>query len=260
MFLISKLFTSFFLPPGIFILALFIASFYAKRFRKTLFAISFIFLLISIKYVANILLSPLESPYNKPFQPQKGVQAVVVLAGGSVYKAANLPLAGSSFKRFVYGLMIAKRENLPLIYTGINAFKRGEEDFAIKQTVQELNEYLHLNIPVSSTLKNEFCVIFEKRSVDTYRNALFTKKLFEENGIKNPKIYLVTSAYHMKRSEIIFKNTGFEVTPEATDFLISKVSHYTAFLPNMGGFQLSFVAIHEYFGILKAILLRGMEL
>ncbi len=259
MFFISKIFTSFLLPPGIFVISLFIASFLAKRFKKTLFFIALIFLLISTKHIGNYLLMPLEEPYNKAFQAKKGVDAVVVLAGGSIYKPPNIPLGGSSFKRLMYGLMIAKKENLPLIYTGLNAFKRGEEDFAIKETIKELNKYLNLNIEMSKTLQKKFCVISEKRSVDTYHNALFTKEIFNKAGIKKPKIYLVTSAYHMRRASIIFKNMGFEAIPEATDFLASKVSHYTAFIPSMGGFQSSFTAIHEYFGILKALILRGMK-
>ncbi len=259
MFFISKIFTAIFLPPGIFIISLFIASFLAKKFKKTLLLTAFVFLILSTKYFGNFLLSPLEDPYNKPFYPQKGIDAVVVLAGGSVYSASNLPLSASSLKRFIYGLMIAKKYNLPVIYTGLNAFKKGKEDFAIKESVKELNEYLKLNIKITDKLSKDFSLICEKRSVDTYQNALFTKEIFEKAKIPNPKIYLVTSGYHMKRAEIIFKNIGFKVFPRATDFLKSKVSHYTAFLPSMGGFRVSYAAIHEYFGIAKAIILRGMK-
>jgi len=259
-FYISKLFTSFLLPPGIFIAALFAAALYAKKYRKIFMGFAFIFLIFSIRAFSNLLLSPLEKPYEKPFVKNEKAQAVVVLAGGSLISSPNLPLYPGAFKRLIYAIMIAKKNNLPLIYTGSDTLQKDKSSYAVKKTLKQLQEYLNIPLPVSEKIKNEFCIIIENESLDTYQNALFTKRLFEKNGIKNPYIYLVTSAYHMKRATILFKNMGFRPIPEATDFQVNEEVNYSYYLPTFNALTSSFLALHEYFGILKAVLLRGMKI
>ncbi len=253
-FYISKIFTSFLLPPGIFIAALFLSAFYAKKYKKLFLGFAIVFLIFSIRAFSNLLLSPLEEPYTKPFVKNKNAKAVVVLAGGSLIDSPNLPLYPGSLKRLIYGIMIAKKENLPLIYTGADTLKKEKQEKAIRQTIKELQKSLNLSLPIKNKIENRFCIVIEKYSLNTYQNALFTKKLFEKNGFKNPSIYLVTSAYHMKRSELLFKRMGFLVTPEATDFQLNKDINYAYFLPTFNALTTSFLALHEYFGIIKELI------
>jgi len=235
------------------------AAVYSKKFRKLFLFIAITFLLLSIRFFANMLLDPLEKPYNRAFTAKKDIQAVVVLSGGSMPGSANLPLDASAFKRLVYGLMIAKKSNLPLVFSGSQGRVKEDESFAVKKSLRQMQEFLGIKFPVSKSIENRFCVVFEDKSLDTYQNALFSKKLFEKNGIEHPKIYLVTSAYHMKRSKLLFKNAGFVVTPAATDFHINPCINYATFFPTLSAFNISYAAVHEYFGILKAVLLRGVK-
>ena len=46
---------------------------------------------------------------------------------------------------------------------------------------------------------------------DTYRNAIYTAAKLEQLGLH--KILLVTSAFHMRRSEALFAARGLEVIP-----------------------------------------------
>ena len=87
-----------------------------------------------------MLLSPLENPYNKPLSFCKDVDGVVVLGGGKTKGANNLPLSADAFKRAIYGLMIAKKEKLPLIFTGGGLDKRYSESQALK-IKQHLNHF-----------------------------------------------------------------------------------------------------------------------
>ncbi len=225
-----------------------------KRFRVFFIFSSIIFYLLSTQFIGNKLLYPLENEYNKPLKKQD-VDAVVILSGGHNSANANLPIQDAAFKRFVYGIMIAKKENLPIVFTGAGIRDYCAVD-AAKETVKELNEYLDINLSISNKLEDRFLIVFEDSSLDTYENAAFTKKLFEKNGILKPKIYLVTSAFHMKRSVLLFEKEGFIVYPAATGFMISDELSFLAYFPSMGGLRSSYYALHEYIGILSRKLLK----
>jgi len=248
-YIVSKLFTYLVLPPGIFILLLLLASFYAKKFKFIFLLGAFGFYALSNSFVADILLTPLETPYNVTLDKTLKADAVIVLAGGSVAGSANLPLANDAYKRAVWGLMIAKQTNLPLYFSGAGLYKKYTEADAFNDSVNEIKTNLQVE---------DISLHVENRSLDTYQNAKFSKELFKEQGIENPTIFLVTSAYHMKRSVKLYKNFGFNVIPAATGFRISnKPKNNWDYLPNMGAFQKSYVALHEYAGLLSLIL-RGI--
>ena len=116
-YIFSKLFTYLVLPPGIFILLFALAALYAKRFRLFFLANAIVFYLLSTSYVADWLLAPLETPFNKPLEKQP-VDAVIVLGGGHTQGVANLPLSSDAYKRMMWGLMVAKSNNLPLLFSG----------------------------------------------------------------------------------------------------------------------------------------------
>jgi uncharacterized SAM-binding protein YcdF (DUF218 family) len=248
-YIVSKLFTYLVLPPGIFILLLLLASFYAKKFKFIFLLGAFGFYALSNSFVSDILLTPLETPYNVTLDKTLKADAVIVLAGGSVAGSANLPLANDAYKRVVWGLMIAKQTNLPLYFSGAGLYKKYTEADAFNDSVNEIKTNLQVE---------DISLHVENRSLDTYQNAKFSKELFKEQGIENPTIFLVTSAYHMKRSVKLYKNFGFNVIPAATGFRISnKPKNNWDYLPNMGAFQKSYVALHEYAGLLSLIL-RGI--
>ncbi len=258
-FIVSKLFTFLVLPPGIFILIFFIMVFYAKKFKTVFIFFALGFYLLSNIYVANFLLRPLEQPYNKAFDSKIKADAVVVLGGGNASGSANLPLNADPSKRALYGLMIAKSQNIPLIFSG-GALKGDEsEASSFIKSMKEISKYLGVDMEFSPKLQmNRFVISTENRSIDTYQNAKFTKERFEEAGIQNPAIYLTTSAYHMKRAVQLYRHFGFKVIPCATDFKIGKrQKSIWDYFPKMGAFYKSYLALHEYAGLLS-LKLRGI--
>ncbi len=60
-------------------------------------------------------------------------------------------------------------------------------------------------------------IIIESSSRNTHENALFVKDLVANNS-KSGKVILITSAFHMRRSEGCFKKVGIDVTGFSTDF------------------------------------------
>ena len=58
-------------------------------------------------------------------------------------------------------------------------------------------------------------ILIENRAKNTIENGICTKELMQQRGFK--RALLVTSAYHMRRAEMIFKTLGVHVVPVATD-------------------------------------------
>ena len=239
-YIISKLFTYLILPPGIFILVLLFAGFVAKKFKWLFFGSGLLLYLLSNNFISNALLKPLETiHYKDPVQPT----AVVVLGGGTnsydVLKASP-----DAFKREVYGILVAKEHNLPFIFTGggtkVNEAKNIEKDINL----------------ITKTCNCKLKTFYEGKSLDTYENAKYTAQLFEKLHLKK-EIYLVTSAYHMKRSIALFKYFKFKIIPKPVGFLYNP--HYTLWdiFPKEGAFHNSYKAIHEYFGLLS-LKIRGI--
>ncbi len=232
MFIISKIFTAFLLFPGIFVIIFLFFSFKTKQKKIFIFLAAFTWL-ISVKPVSNILLYPLENIKII----NKKAPYVVVLGGGVVDKDI-FKSSAHQFKRVVYGTCIAVRENIPLVFTGAGV---GRESEKVKHDIKYLENSFNFKIKT----------YFENRSKNTKQNAYFTAKLFQKYGFKK-RIYLVTSAFHMKRAMINFKKAGFEVIPRPTDFLSNYNYVWYDFLPSMDSFYRSYWAFHEYIGILKA--------
>lgn len=249
-YIVSKLFTYLVLPPGIFIVMFLLASLYAKKFKAIFFLFAISFYLLSNSYVADWLLKPLEKPYNHKLDINKKADAVIVLGGGSIAGSANLPLANDAYKRAIWGLMIAKQTNLPLYFSGAGTYKQYTEAEAFMDSINEVKNNLGVD---------NISLHVETKSLDTYQNAKFSKQMFLSKGIEKPTIYLVTSAYHMKRSIKLYKHFGFNIIPAATGFKISnKPKTYWSYLPNIWAFNKSYTALHEYAGLLS-LKLRGIK-
>ena len=235
LFVVSKLFNAFFLPPGLFVL---VFVYFAFKTRKTLKVISlttaaFLYL-ISTKPVANLLLTPLEN-----IIIHKNDTKFTILLGGGISTKDYFKFSNNSFKREVYAYIVA--QNNTLIFTGAD-----EEIKAFKEDYKIFHKYFGISVPYYIT----------KPSYNTYQNAKNSAEMFEKNGWEK-KIYLVTSAYHMKRSMKLFEHFGFEVVPKPVGFLKDEVYTFIDFIPSMENFYKSYVALHEYFGLLS-LKLRGL--
>jgi uncharacterized SAM-binding protein YcdF (DUF218 family) len=258
-YIVSKLFTYLVLPPGIFIIFFVIASFFTKKFKFIFILTALSFYALSNSYVSDFLLKPLERPFNKTLDKTTKVDAVIVLGGGSIVGSANLPLANDAYKRALWGVMVAKKQNLPLLFSGAGFYKKYTEADAFLDSMQEIQDNLHVEMNISKSLHvNSFSLHVEDKSLDTYQNAKFSKEKFTELGIDKPTIYLVTSAYHMKRSIKLYEHFGFRVIPAATGFRLSnKAKNNWDYLPSIGALHDSYTALHEYAGLFS-LTLRGI--
>ena len=197
---------------------------------------------MSFHPLADLLLHPLEY---RAYPPSTSTpRAVVVLGGGSISHAPNLPTSPAGTKRILYGLMLANDTGLPLIVSG-------EENESARTTLIQIIRRFHLPFKECASLRPH-CFLIEGRSKDTYQNALFTAE-------KAPKsIYLVTSAYHMPRSYRLFRHFGMDVTPAPTDYRSWSEYRPLDMLPSHEAMDKTYRALHEYLGLLS-LYLRGVS-
>lgn len=225
-YFLSKLFTYTILPPSLFIWGLVIASF--KKIKFLSLSLALLFWFLSTQFGANLLLYPLE---NWHFETPKITPKYVVVLGGGFDKGDLATSAGAT-ERIIKGLVLANTHHIPFVYSGCEA------KYA-KKTVTYIQQGFGTHIPT----------LYEGKSLDTYQNAKFTASL-----LPNKTIYLVTSAYHLPRAYKLFRHFDFTIVPIKTDFKTKEEYRIWSIFPQMGSFRNSYLAIHEYVGLLSLIL------
>jgi uncharacterized SAM-binding protein YcdF (DUF218 family) len=100
-------------------------------------------------------------------------------------------------------------------------------------------------------------IVLEKQSRNTYENALYSKRLLDERGIRD--VLVVTSAAHMLRALAVFRSLGLNAVPAATDFESGGAIDYeypAVWIPDAGALVGTGAAMKEYLGI-AVYTLRG---
>ena len=236
-----KFCASFILPPGIFFVALFFISFYAyKKLRqKTLalliFSVTFAFYLISTNLVAGFLIGSLEETYSPPEKFEGDV--IVVLGGGAFADVPDIDgegaLCAAPSSRLLTALRLYKKTGAPILLSGGQVYEdSGAEAKIAKRTL------ISLGVP-------EKDIIVEDKSVNTTQNARFSAKIMREKNFKQP--ILVTSAFHMRRAMLNFKNMGYECVPAPCDYMASRrrIFHYAKLRPQSESLYMSVTVFQE---------------
>jgi len=235
-------FIQIFLVPSVFIFLLFLISLFLlflnkkKKARILLIFALTIYSVFSLGAVSNKLIFWLEKDL-KPISRKdlSFSQIIVVLSGGGKGKDIPFPsnLSESSILRALEAWRIFKEKKgeAQIIISGRG---RGEENEAlvIKNLLKELG------------VEDEKIQI-EDKSKNTYESAKNLKEM-----ISSKRIFLVTSAFHIKRAEIIFKKFNFSPLPSPCDFRAKDSYEIWDFLPFPQNLKNSDIAIKEYLGIL----------
>ncbi|MDH4284121.1 MAG: YdcF family protein, partial [Gallionellaceae bacterium] len=87
----------------------------------------------------------------------------------------------------------------------------------------------------------------EGASDNTLENARLSYGMLQKEGIK--RIYLVTHAWHMPRSIMVFRAAGFDVVPAPTAFTTRYQLGLLSFMPNAEALRDSRVFMHELIGL-----------
>ncbi len=241
MFAFKKLITPFLLPPGIFIAILLVSGLlFLRKSRKAgvlCVVVGAALWLLSIGPVSDSLMRGLEAGLNVPANPRGDV--IVLLGGGAYDGVKDLTGVGApsedTLVRIVTVVRLQKRLQIPVIVSGGAVFAWREAEAEVDRRF-----LIDLGVPGDK-------IILDDRSRDTFENARYVKEICKKRHFRNP--LLVTSAYHMRRSLLIFRQFDMEVTPVPAGFRTwDRKYRWPDYLP--GDLGASRTACREYIGLL----------
>jgi uncharacterized SAM-binding protein YcdF (DUF218 family) len=185
--------------------------------------------------VANALLLTLERQADPAPGECEGVQAVVLLAGGTQRPAGHVDdfsaLTFASLQRgFVY-LDRGHDPDLPLVVAGGSRYRVAES-----QVLGTLLDSLGLTANP---------LMLETASLTTEENAQEVRRLLPPDTIR---IGLATSAVHMPRAMRSFAAAGFEVCRMPLDRMYVNAGGLWAFWPQASALNKTEAALHEMVG------------
>jgi uncharacterized SAM-binding protein YcdF (DUF218 family) len=202
--------------------------------------------LLSTPAVSDVLLAPLERRFEPMDVAQCPAAEAVVIVSGNIINGVNRAGVqwGPSANRFHDGvrLMLGGRAPL-LIVAGAASQQRGQ----VSQ-----GEILR-DAAMARGLRREQVLITGEIST-TAEEAQAVGALCRDGGVHS--IILVTSAWHMPRAMRLFRRTGLSVVAFSTDQRVHPNARLTLarFLPRARTLANSDAAIHEYWGLLWALL------
>lgn len=247
MIYLLKFGASFFLPPGIFIVAFVVVAILLwkkqeRNFAKVLAGIMIALYLLSTGVVSEFLLGSLENRYEPPSELVG--DAVIMLGGGATADTTDVDgqgnLGGSAANRLLATARLQKKLDVPIILSGGQVYSDSGREAQIAKRM-----LLSLGIPAEK-------ILIEDQSLNTKQNAEYVHKLLNEYGYNKP--ILVTSAFHMERSVINFHKENIDVVPYPTDYMVNKkhVFHYNKLAPSAGALYGNYIFLQEWLGILVA--------
>jgi len=239
----TNLISAFLLPPLNLLLASLAGLFLSRsrpRLGRTLLAGSIALLwLCATPYVADGALHLLERSFRTVDPKIQPADAIVVLGGGTYFSAPEYggtdTVSYSSLERLRYAAKLQRETGKPILTTGGKPIGNDTSEAQQMKSVLEKD----FNVPVQWT---------EDASENTMEDARYSYQLLQKAGIK--RIYLVTHAWHMPRSVMVFQTAGFDVVPAPTSFTTRYQTDLLIFIPNSESLNDSRIFMHELIGLL----------
>ncbi|MBI3479640.1 MAG: YdcF family protein [Nitrosomonadales bacterium] len=240
---VTNLIAAFLLPPLNLLLALALGIFLLQlrhKLAKPLILSAFCLLWIaSTPYFTEGALHWLEAHTSPLDIPHQNADAIVILGGGTYFHAPEYEgqdtISDAALMRLRYGAKLQRETGKPVLVTGGKPLGNNTSEAQQMKSVLEQD----FRIPVRWT---------EDTSDNTFENARYSYQMLQAQGIR--KIYLVTHAWHMKRSAEIFRRAGFDVVEAPTAFSTRYQISLLAFLPDAKSLHDSKIFIHETIGLL----------
>ena len=207
------------------------------KLKSFLIFLSFLTLFIfSNPLISNKLIEYVEMPYHPIKLSEIPQSDYIVVLSGMVHHVKDDVYEWSDPDRFFAGIkLLNANKGKKIIYTGglIPWEKK-------KETEGELLKKKSLEFGV---YEND--ILITKKVKNTYEEANAIFHLIDNKS----KIILVTSAFHMKRAEFLFKKHALNVFPYPVDFK-SKNNKITIldFIPSAGSLSRSSFVIREILG------------
>jgi uncharacterized SAM-binding protein YcdF (DUF218 family) len=234
MVVMKKVLTFFVIPPGLFIVILFLVSIWCiyTKTRSIGILISVIGLcawLFSANVFSDAMLIPLESDFTIPESPRGDV--IIVLSRGVYSGAPDLSGRGAPWDNTIARLVTAARLQRKLSIPVVVSREAGDTNKRF---------LVDLGVPRREVLSEDL-------GSDTIDNARFAAEICEKYNYRNP--ILVTAAYHMKRAVIAFEKAGAKVLPYPSSFRTWEGKNYGFYDYLPWSFENAAMAMKEYLGL-----------
>ena len=199
-----------------------------------------ILVILSMPIVSDKLIAYLESDYEliKPSKVESA-DAVVVLSGmvKTIQTKNGLDYEwDEAADRIFAGIDLFKSNKAPvLILTG------GKLPWSIGLPEGEYLRDVAIDLGVP---KKDILITENVENTDQEAKAI--KKILL---LDNPKVILVTSAFHMPRAQLVFEAAGINVIPFPVDFIIgAEKLTFMSFIPSAGSFSSTSFFVREMIG------------
>ena len=202
---------SFFLSPLNWIFVLLIIAFFAKSLkvkRVCKIAALFIFIVFSNEGLLNGY-AKLWQPKPRDVSMDKPYSCGIVLGGFASPDENGNGYFNTTCDRFIQIVKLYKLGKIKYILISGGNGKTTDKDF--NEAIWAKNEMKIMGIPDS-------VILHEDKSDNTADNALNTKRLLDSAHLKPPYL-LVTSAFHIPRAALIFKNAGINTIAFPCNYL-----------------------------------------
>ena len=238
--LITNTLAAWLMPPGCLLL---LAGWGLFRWRKhprsgsVLLVVSLAALwALSAPWFSRTLLQALEPEAGDPLGVPPA-QAIVVLGGGKYYAAPEYAadtVSETTLVRLRYAALLHRQTGKPILVSG-----GAPEGSSVSEA-----------LAMKSVLENELkapVTWLETASNNTLENAHASRALLAPLGIN--RVYLVTHARHMPRSQWIFTKAGFDVVIAPTQWTTSFGLTARDFMPDAWALRDSSDFFHEVIGL-----------
>ncbi|TCO30686.1 uncharacterized SAM-binding protein YcdF (DUF218 family) [Pedobacter psychrotolerans] len=190
-FIFSKLFI-FFLRPLVWVFAILIFSCFAKKRKRQLLITGIVLFFF---FSNNFIVGKVSNIYEAAYPKKQNYNVGIVLGGYSSYnKRINQIALGASGDRLFQALRLFKSGNIQKIL--ISSGSANLLDTTVKEADLTLGFLKQMNIPDSA-------ILIENRSRNTVENAKYSLALIKKYQ-PNAKILVITSAWHIPRTKLIF--------------------------------------------------------
>ncbi len=245
---LSQIISLFLVPPGIiillFVLGLILHLKWSGLGVLVLAICTAILIALALPMTGHQLMAGLES-YAPPIdpsirQPDKNAKAIVVLGAGRYADAPEYggdTVGATDLIRLRYAAWLQRKTGLPIMVSGGSPFHEKVSEASLMRDV--LTQEFHANVKWT-----------EDKSRTTWENARYCRQLLADAGIQS--VYLVTSAWHMRRAAWSFDTNGITAIPAPTGFasLGLRYSGVLGYLPSAEGMLISSIALRERIGFL----------
>jgi uncharacterized SAM-binding protein YcdF (DUF218 family) len=199
-----------------------------------------LFVLAGCGVLPRLLLQSLQAPYaSRPPLDWGSRNAIVLLTGDSIRLAGGeVEPSRGAYARITEAAVLYRacrqaRADCKLLVSG------GDPSHVATTLAVSYGRVLReLGVPAAD-------LILETRGNNTWQNAQFSRPLLV--AMDTPRVWLVSSAWHLRRSVLYFDHFGIVATPVRGDYLRAQIGLW----PSAANIVLTDIALHEYLGIAR---------